>query len=81
VPLTSTYVIEVSPALGVFAPIARWFISSIFITVIAAFLRIAFYFVDESQGLVRREIQKTEAEAKVAQKVARRVEEERITVS
>jgi hypothetical protein len=79
VPLTSTYVIEVSPALGVLAPIARWFISSIFITVIAAFLRIAFYFVDESQGLVRREIQKTEAEAKVAQKVAKRVEDERLS--
>ena len=79
VPLTQAYVVDVSPWLGVLAPIARWFLSSIFITVIAAFLRIAFYFVDESQGLVRREIQKTEAEAKVAQKVARKVEEERLS--
>lgn len=83
VPLTHTYVIDVIPALGPAAPIARWFLSSIFITVIAAFLRIAFYFVDESQGLVRREIQKTEAEVKVAQKVAQNViakaEEERLS--
>lgn len=77
VPLTHTYVIDVIPALGFAAPFARWFLSSIFITVMAAFLRIAFYFVDESQGLVRREIMKTEAEAKVAQKIARAAEEER----
>lgn len=69
VPLTGTYVVAISPALGVAAPILRWFLSSIFITVAAAFLRIAFYFVDESQGLLRREIVKTEAETRVAQKV------------
>jgi hypothetical protein len=72
VPLTSTYVMPIHPALGIAAPVLRWFFSSIFIAVMAAFLRIAFYFVDESQGLVRREIEKTEAEAKVAKKAAER---------
>lgn len=77
VPLTATYVVPISPALGAAAPVLRWFFSSIFITVVAAFLRIAFYFVDESQGLVRREIAKTEAEARVAQKVAEEADEPR----
>ena len=31
-----------------------WFLSSMLVVVIAAFLRVAFWFVDESQGLVRR---------------------------
>jgi hypothetical protein len=71
VPLTQTYVIAANPAWGLVGVAVRWFVSAIFITVAAAFLRIAFYFVDESQGLVRREIVKTEAEARVAQKVAK----------
>lgn len=70
VPLTHTYVFEANPAWGVIGLVVRWFLSSIFITVMAAFLRIAFYFLDESQGLVRREITKTEAEAHMAQKIA-----------
>lgn len=62
VPLTGTWVVDVAPEWGVLSTIMRWFFSSIFITVAAAFLRIAFYFVDESQGLLRREIAKAEAE-------------------
>jgi hypothetical protein len=59
VPLTGVYFIEVVPHWGVGSQILRWFLSSILITVVAAFLRVAFYFVDETQGLVRRR-QKTE---------------------
>lgn len=70
VPLTGTYVIDIAPDWGVLSTIARWFLSSIFITVMAAFLRIAFYLVDESQGLLRREIVKAEAEARLAQETA-----------
>ena len=66
VPLTGTYVIDVVPDWGAWSGLARWFLSSIFITVMAAFLRIGFYLVDEGQGLLRREIVKTEAEARVA---------------
>lgn len=72
VPLTHTYVIDGHPLL-------RWFLSSIFITVMAAFLRIAFYLVDESQGLVRREIAKTEAEARVAERAAEEAEHARVS--
>lgn len=70
VPLTGTYVIDVVPQWGVLSAIARWFLSSIFITVMAAFLRIAFYLVDEGQGLLRREIVKTEAESRIVQEEA-----------
>jgi hypothetical protein len=73
VPLTGTYVIDIAPDWGVVSTILRWFLSSIFITVMAAFLRIAFYLVDESQGLLRREILKTEAEARIAQETAAEV--------
>lgn len=71
VPLTQTWVISANPAWGLAGLALRWFVSAIFITVLAAFLRIAFYFVDESQGLMRREIVKTDAEARIAQKGAR----------
>jgi len=39
--------------------VLTWFFSSILITVVAAFMRVAFWFVDESQGLVRKR-QRTE---------------------
>jgi hypothetical protein len=71
VPLTSTYAVDVPHAWGPVATIARWFLSSIFLTVIAAFLRIGFYLVDEGQGLIRREIAKVETETKVVERVAR----------
>lgn len=79
VPLTQTYVIAANPEWGLGGVLLRWFVSAIFVTVVAAFLRIAFYFVDESQGLVRREIVKTEAEARVAQRVAAEEEQARLS--
>jgi hypothetical protein len=33
-----------------------WFLSSILVTVVAAFLRVAFYLVDERQRLVRKRL-------------------------
>jgi hypothetical protein len=39
---------------GVLSSVLDWFLSSVLVVVIAAFLRVAFWFVDESQGLVRR---------------------------
>jgi hypothetical protein len=54
VPLTGTYVVDVPYDWGAWTSIARWFLSSILVTVVAAFFRIGFYFIDESQGLIRR---------------------------
>lgn len=54
VPLTGTYVIQVAPEWGVVSALLEWFLSSILVTVVAAFLRVAFFFVDETQGLARK---------------------------
>lgn len=54
VPLTGAYAVDIAPRWGVVSQILRWFLSSVLVAVIAAFLRVAFYFVDESQGLVKR---------------------------
>lgn len=54
VPLTGAYYVHVAPRWGVVSTVLDWFLSSILVTVIAAFLRVVFYFVDETQGLVRR---------------------------
>ncbi len=62
VPLTGTYPIRASH-LGPLDGAASWFLSSILVTTLAAFLRVGFYFVDETQGLLRREERKVEREA------------------
>jgi hypothetical protein len=54
VPLTGAYGIDVVLRWGIAAQITRWFLSSILVAVIAAFFRVIFYFVDETQGLVKR---------------------------
>lgn len=67
VPLTGTYAVEIAPSWGILSDLLRWFLSSIFVTVIAAFLRVLFYFVDYGQGLVRREQRRVEAETERAE--------------
>jgi hypothetical protein len=39
---------------GALERLLDWFLSSMLVVVIAAFLEVAFWFVDESQGLARR---------------------------
>lgn len=62
VPLTGTYAIDVVPQWGPLSGVLRWLLSSILVTAIAAFLRVGFYFVDETQGLVRRRQKTADAE-------------------
>jgi hypothetical protein len=54
VPVTGVHPLDVTPRLGSAAPVVRWFLASILVATLAAFLRVVFYFVDETQGLVRR---------------------------
>jgi hypothetical protein len=54
VPLTGVYGVRVQVRWGVLTTLLDWFLSSMLVVVIAAFLRVGFWFVDESQGLVRR---------------------------
>ena len=54
-PLTGVYGIRVHVQWGVLTAVLDWLLSSmlVLVLVIAAFLRVVFWFVDESQGLVR----------------------------
>lgn len=69
VPLTGTYPIPVVVG-GWVGSVLSWFFSSILVTVIAAFFRVLFWFVDEAQGLVRRR-QRTEEEELATKRVVR----------
>jgi len=62
VPLTGTYLIRVVPRWGFVSSVLDWFLSSILVTVVAAFLRVGFYFVDEGQRLTREKKKATQAE-------------------
>jgi hypothetical protein len=70
VPITGAYYVHVAPWLGPVAPVLDWFFSSILVVVLAAFLRVAFWLVDEEQGLIRRR-QRTEEELASSRRVAR----------
>ena len=73
VPLTGTYPIEVAVG-GWAGAVASWFLSSILLTVIAAFMRVAFWFVDETQGLVRRRQRTEEEEIQTKRLLRKKVE-------
>ncbi len=64
VPLTGAYHVDVVVG-GWPGAALRWFLSSMLVVVLAAFLRVAFYFVDETQGLVRRRQKEVEVETEV----------------
>lgn len=76
VPITGTYFVPIAVQWGIVTPILRWFLSSILVVVIAAFLRVGFYFVDETQGLVRRRQKVVEAEKQRVDAEVERVEVE-----
>ena len=63
VPLTGAYGITVAPRWPIVSPVLDWFLSSILVTVIAAVLRVGFYFLDEEQRLSRTRKRVVEAEA------------------
>jgi len=67
VPITGTYPVHVVPGLGPLAGALRWLLSSILVAVVAAFFRVLFYFVDESQGLVKRQQRSVEEETETRQ--------------
>jgi uncharacterized membrane protein len=71
VPITGTFAVDVVPRLGPVTVLVRWLLSSILVAVLAAFFRVIFYFVDETQGLVKRRQRSVEEETET-----RRVERE-----
>lgn len=70
VPITGIYPIHVVPQWGVLSGLLRWLLAAILVAVLAAFFRVVFYFVDETQGLVKRQQRSVEEEAE-NRKVAR----------
>ena len=54
VPLTGSYAIDIVPRWGPVSEVLRWFLSSVLVAVVAAFFRVIFYYVDETQGLIKR---------------------------
>jgi type VI protein secretion system component VasK len=62
VPLMDVYPLRTPHAWGLLSSVLDWFFSSVLVAVIAAFLRIAFYFIDETQGLVRRQQRRVDVE-------------------
>ncbi len=62
VPLTATYPVRVAYDWGAATVVLNWFFSSILVTVVAAFLRIVFFFVDEKQSLLRSEKEHIQSE-------------------
>ncbi|MFY0529812.1 hypothetical protein ACN28I_43825 [Archangium gephyra] len=75
VPLTGTYPIPVVVG-GWVGSVLSWFLSSILVTVIAAFFRVLFWFVDEAQGLVRRRQRTEEEETATKRLVRKKVEQD-----
>lgn len=62
VPLTDTYPLRIPYAWGPVAAGLDLLLSAVLLAVFAAFLRVAFYYIDETQGLVRRQQKRVEAE-------------------
>lgn len=76
VPLTGTYAIDVVVG-GWPGWVLSWLLSSLLLAVIAAFYRVIFWFVDETQGLVRRR-QKTEEEEHATKRLMRKKVEQTV---
>jgi hypothetical protein len=77
VPLTGASYLRVAPRWGLLSTVLDWFLSSILVVVLAAFLRVGFWLVDESQGLVRRRQRTEEETARLVRERAEQVERER----
>jgi uncharacterized protein DUF1360 len=71
--ITGTLPVDVVPGLGPVGPVLRWLLSSILVAVLAAFFRVIFYFVDETQGLVKRRQRSVDEETE-----ARKLERETV---
>lgn len=76
VPLTDLYYVQVAADWGVISVVLDWFLSSYLVVVVAAFLRVIFFWVDETQGLVRRRQVETEAETETQRAIRMRTEHE-----
>lgn len=75
-PLTGAFYLRVPYDWGMWSTIGTWILSSILVTIVAAFLRIFFFFVDESQGLVRRRQREVETVVKKMESTLQKEEQQ-----
>jgi hypothetical protein len=75
VALTGLRPVPVAVRWGVVSDVLEWFLASLLVVALTAFLRVGFYFVDETQGLVRRRIRREEVETRREEVEVRRVED------
>lgn len=74
VPLLGLYPIRVAVEWGWASWLLDWFLSAILVTVVAAFLRVAFWWIDETQALVRRKKTHEEEETRTERIKRRQLE-------
>ncbi len=79
VPVTGLYPIRVAVASGALATVIEWFLASILVTVVAGFLRVLFWLMDEEHGLVKRRQKRVEEETTTRALVRHHLEEEERT--
>src|SRR6266550_3088463 len=74
VPLTGAYFLRVSHSWGALSAILDWLLSSVLVAVLAAFLRVGFYFVDQTQGLQKKKAKVVDTEARIRERQEERLE-------
>ena len=75
VPLAGVYPIRLAVDWGIGTRILEWFLACILVTVVAAFLRVAFWWIDETQALVRKQKAHVEEDTKTERRARERMEE------
>ena len=75
VPLVGVYPIRLAVDWGRATRILEWFLASILVTVIAAFLRVAFWWIDETQALVRKQKAHVEEDTQTERRMRERMSE------
>lgn len=76
VPLAGVYPIRLAVEWGLASRILEWFVASILVTVVAAFLRVAFWWIDETQALVRKQKAHVEEDTQTERRLRERLEGE-----
>ncbi len=76
VPVTGLYPIRVTLPWALLATVLEWFFASILVAVVAGFMRVLFWLMDEEQGLVKRRQKRVEEETSTRALIRHQLEEE-----
>lgn len=76
VPLMDLRPLRVAWDWGFLSVVIDWFLAAILVTVLAAFLRVAFWWIDETQALVRKRKVRVEKDTEATELLVHHIEEE-----